>query len=151
MNPYELILHNEEETEQLGHRLADRLQAGDSILLEGDLGAGKTRLTQAIGRGLGVTIPINSPTFTIIKEYEGRLPLYHMDAYRLEDEDEMLGLEEYMDGDGVFILEWPMQIASQLPPEYLLIRLEHIDGDKRQLRAFPNGERYEQLCKEIFS
>lgn len=96
------------DTRRLGERLGHLLRAGDVILLTGDLGAGKTALTQGVGRGLGIAQTINSPTFTILKEYEGRAPLYHFDLYRIEDPEELLalGFDRYFEGDGVCIVEW---------------------------------------------
>src|SRR5262245_23471113 len=97
-----------ERTHALGRALGELAQAGDVILLEGELGAGKTAFTQGIGLGLGVDATINSPTFTILKEYEGRLPLYHFDLYRLDEPDELyeLGFEDYFRGEGVCVVEW---------------------------------------------
>lgn len=97
-----------ETTRALGERLGRLLQPGDVVLLSGNLGAGKTALTQGIARGLGVTGPVSSPTFTILKEYEGRIPLYHFDLYRIEDPDELeaLGFGDYFYGDGVSVVEW---------------------------------------------
>lgn len=97
-----------EETRQLGALLGRLLQAGDVVLLTGELGAGKTAFTQGIGAGLGVVETINSPTFTLVKEYAGRRALYHFDLYRIEEPDELfaLGFEDYFDGDGVSVVEW---------------------------------------------
>ncbi|MCG4282308.1 tRNA (adenosine(37)-N6)-threonylcarbamoyltransferase complex ATPase subunit type 1 TsaE, partial [Lacticaseibacillus saniviri] len=99
-------IQNEAALQQFGKRLADLLQPGDVLLLDGDLGAGKTSLTKGIAEGLGIDAPIKSPTFTIIREYQqGRLPLYHMDIYRLENGGaDDLGLEEYFEGDGVSVV-----------------------------------------------
>lgn len=108
--PSRLTLHSASvaETQRLGKRLGGLLRAGDIVLLTGDLGAGKTALTQGIGRGLGIAQTINSPTFTILKEYEGRLPLYHFDLYRIEDPEELLalGFDRYFEGEGVCVVEW---------------------------------------------
>ncbi|HKS70610.1 MAG TPA: tRNA (adenosine(37)-N6)-threonylcarbamoyltransferase complex ATPase subunit type 1 TsaE, partial [Ktedonobacterales bacterium] len=97
-----------EATHALGERLGHLLGSGDIVLLTGDLGAGKTALAQGIARGLGVAGPVSSPTFTILKEYEGRIPLYHFDLYRIEDPDELeaLGFGDYFYGDGVSVVEW---------------------------------------------
>ena len=104
----ELRSDSPDQTRLLGERLGGLLQAGDVVLLHGTLGAGKTALTQGIGRGLGVTETVNSPTFTLLKEHAGRLPLYHFDLYRLDDpaEVETLGFEQYFEGDGVCVVEW---------------------------------------------
>lgn len=104
---FEWISTSVKETQQMAERLARYLKPGDVLALDGDLGAGKTNFTQGLARGLGVTAVVNSPTFTIIKEYSGRYPLYHMDVYRLEDEWEDLGFDEYFYGDGITVVEWP--------------------------------------------
>ena len=112
----ELTLHNREATMAMGQKLAPYLQAGDVIVLNGDLGAGKTTFTKGLAAGLGIKDVIKSPTFTIIREYQsGRLPLYHMDIYRLENGGaEDLGLEEYFDGDGISVVEWAEFIEDEL-------------------------------------
>ena len=114
---------DEEETLQFAVSLAQRLLGGDVIALEGDLGAGKTAFTKGLAKGLGVTRTVNSPTFTIIKEYQGRLPLYHMDVYRVSESEEDLGFDEYFDGDGVTVIEWAHLIKEQLPEEILVIHI----------------------------
>jgi tRNA threonylcarbamoyladenosine biosynthesis protein TsaE len=145
---FKKTMHTIEETNTFGQQLAELLQPGDLITMEGDLGAGKTTLTKAIGAGLGVTRTINSPTFTIIKEYEGRLPLYHMDVYRLENSDEDIGFEEYFSGEGVTIVEWAQFIEDYLPKDRLELTLKH-DGESRTITLQPVGKRYEKLCKEL--
>ncbi len=145
---FKKTMHTIEETNTFGQQLAELLQPGDLITMEGDLGAGKTTLTKAIGAGLGVTRTINSPTFTIIKEYEGRLPLYHMDVYRLENSDEDIGFEEYFSGAGVTIVEWAQFIEDYLPKDRLELTLKH-DGEARTITLQPVGKRYEKLCKEL--
>lgn len=129
------------QTHRLGQALGKLLLAGDTILLEGALGAGKTALTQGIGKGLGVAGVINSPTFTILKEYVGRLPLYHFDLYRIEDPDEVyaLGFEDYFGGDGVCVVEWAERgmaadASAPWPSNYLRIRLRAEDGVDRNTR-----------------
>jgi tRNA threonylcarbamoyladenosine biosynthesis protein TsaE len=149
MKCYELIMHSPEETMSLARKLGEKLEAGSVVTLEGDLGAGKTTFTKGLAKGLGIEKTINSPTFTIIKEYQGRLPLYHMDVYRLEDEMEDLGFDEYFEGDGVTVIEWAHLIKTQLPKERLNIYLFHHGDHQRKLVMEPMGERYEQLCKEI--
>ncbi|HYK71745.1 MAG TPA: tRNA (adenosine(37)-N6)-threonylcarbamoyltransferase complex ATPase subunit type 1 TsaE, partial [Pseudoneobacillus sp.] len=106
--------------------------------------------TKGLAEGLGIKKNVNSPTFTIIKEYQGILPLYHMDVYRLEDTYEDLGFDEYFEGDGVTVVEWAHLIKDQLPAQLLTIYLTHDDG-KRKMTLSPSGNRYEELCKEIFS
>jgi tRNA threonylcarbamoyladenosine biosynthesis protein TsaE len=149
MKRYELIMHSPEETMHLASKFGEQLEAKDVITLEGDLGAGKTTFTKGLAKGLGVRKTVSSPTFTIVKEYKGRLPLYHMDVYRLEDTMEDLGFDEYFDGDGVTVVEWAHLIEPQLPPKRLNIYLFHHGNDERKLVIEPIGERYEQLCKGI--
>ena len=131
-----LILKNEDDTRALGMRIADALEPGDVVALIGDLGTGKTALTKYIARGLGITEEINSPTFTIVKEYKsGRIPLYHFDVYRLGSGDELLdiGAEEMLDGDGACVIEWADIVADVLPEASLAIRLEY--GEKEGERT----------------
>jgi len=149
MERYEFITHSPEETMGLAAALAEKLQEKDVITLEGDLGAGKTTFTKGLAKGLGIQRNVNSPTFTIIKEYKGNLPLYHMDVYRLEDTFEDLGFDEYFEGDGVTVVEWAHLIEDQLPPELLKVYIYRLDESKRKIVLEPVGSRYEQLCKEI--
>ncbi|MBZ9535504.1 tRNA (adenosine(37)-N6)-threonylcarbamoyltransferase complex ATPase subunit type 1 TsaE [Cytobacillus oceanisediminis] len=150
MNNFEWKADNAEETIGFAERIASLLEAGDVITLEGDLGAGKTTFTKGIARGLGITKTVNSPTFTIIKEYQGTMPLYHMDVYRLKDSDEDLGFDEYFEGDGVTVVEWAHLIEDQLPLEYLQIQLFYDNTSGRKIILSPKGSRYMQLCKELF-
>ncbi|MEH6904761.1 tRNA (adenosine(37)-N6)-threonylcarbamoyltransferase complex ATPase subunit type 1 TsaE [Neobacillus drentensis] len=151
MNQFERITTNSEETSQFAAKLAGRLQPGDILALEGDLGAGKTTFTKGLAKGLEIKRTVNSPTFTIIKEYKGKLPLYHMDVYRMGDAFEDLGFDEYFEGEGVTVVEWAHLIEEQLPLERLTIFLYREEGDTRRMVFVPQGKRYEQLCKEIFS
>jgi len=141
---------DEQDTERLAERIAAYCRPGTVIALDGDLGAGKTRLTQAIARSLGVPGHVSSPTFTIIKEYEGReLPLYHMDVYRIsEDEAAELGLEEYFEGGGVTIVEWASLIESLMPSERLEIYIEVTGERSRLFRLTGIGEPYESWLRE---
>ncbi|PPA68453.1 tRNA (adenosine(37)-N6)-threonylcarbamoyltransferase complex ATPase subunit type 1 TsaE [Jeotgalibacillus proteolyticus] len=140
-----------DETAAFAYKLGELLEAGDVLTLEGDLGAGKTAFSKGIAKGLGVTRNVNSPTFTIMKEYKGRLPLYHMDVYRLGDEGEDLGFEEYFEGEGVCLIEWAHLIEEQLPAERLQISIFHEGENDRRFEFRPIGERYGELCKEILS
>lgn len=151
MNNFEWKADTAEETIDFAERIAKLLQAGDVITLEGDLGAGKTTFTKGIAKGLGITKTVNSPTFTIIKEYQGQLSLYHMDVYRLKDSDEDLGFDEYFEGEGVTVVEWAHLIEDQLPVDYLQINLYYDDASGRRIALSPKGSRYMQLCKELFS
>ncbi|RKD22600.1 tRNA (N6-adenosine(37)-N6)-threonylcarbamoyltransferase complex ATPase TsaE [Ammoniphilus oxalaticus] len=146
---YKVTTRSAEETKQWARRLAERVQARDVITLEGDLGAGKTTFTQGFAKGLGVSGVVNSPTFTIVKEYAGRMPLYHMDVYRIEDEFEELGFEEYFYGEGVTVVEWASRIQAALPEQRLEIELKRLTGDEREIIIYPHGERFEQLRKEL--
>jgi tRNA threonylcarbamoyladenosine biosynthesis protein TsaE len=126
------------ETRALGERIAAHLTAGDLVALYGDLGAGKTQLAKGIGRGLGVPErDVRSPTFTLVHEHAegGRLPLYHIDAYRLGDPDELreLGYERYFYGEGVCVVEWPGRIEALLPETAIRLRLSHQGRDKRRI------------------
>ncbi|MDQ0221379.1 tRNA (adenosine(37)-N6)-threonylcarbamoyltransferase complex ATPase subunit type 1 TsaE [Peribacillus cavernae] len=149
MQQFEIISANEEETVQFAENLAARLTSGDVIALEGDLGAGKTAFTKGIASGLGVTRNVNSPTFTIIKEYRGRIPLYHMDVYRVSNAEEDLGFEEYFEGEGVTVIEWAHLIKDQLPEDLLVIYIFRNGDTSRRFVLEPHGERYVSLCKEI--
>ncbi|KLV25133.1 tRNA (adenosine(37)-N6)-threonylcarbamoyltransferase complex ATPase subunit type 1 TsaE [Niallia circulans] len=151
MNNFEWKADTAEGTIDFAERIAWLLQAGDVITLEGDLGAGKTTFTKGIAKGLGITKTVNSPTFTIIKEYQGKLPLYHMDVYRLKDSDEDLGFDEYFEGEGVTVVEWAHLIEEQLPVDYLQINLYYDNTSGRKIVLSPKGSRYMQLCKELFS
>ena len=151
MKQYELHTVDSGATGRFAAQFAEHLQPGDVIALEGDLGAGKTTFTKGLAEGLGIKKNVNSPTFTIIKEYHGRMPLFHMDVYRVADSYEDLGFDEYFEGDGVTVVEWAHLIEEQLPSERLTIFLYHENQDQRKLVFVPMGKRYEQLCKEIFS
>ena len=109
--------NTEAETFAVGKRLGESASAGDIYLLDGDLGVGKTVLAKGFAAGLGITEPVTSPTFTIVHEYEGRLPLYHFDVYRIGDPDEMydIGFDEYLYGEGVCLIEWPERVEELLP------------------------------------
>jgi len=120
------VLRGRAETAAWGEALGRRLRPGDVIALVGDLGAGKTTLTQALARGMGIAEPVTSPTFTLIQEYPGRVPMFHVDPYRLESPEEMadLGFDEYFARNGVMVVEWADRVAVLLPPERLTLRLE---------------------------
>ncbi|WP_214802963.1 tRNA (adenosine(37)-N6)-threonylcarbamoyltransferase complex ATPase subunit type 1 TsaE [Exiguobacterium sp. ERU656] len=145
----ELEMANLEETTTLAVTLGHRAFAGMVITLDGDLGAGKTAFTQGFAKGLGVTRNVNSPTFTIMKVYNGRLPLYHMDVYRLEGSGDDIGLEEYLNGDGVAVVEWSELIADVLPPERLVITIERTGDHARRFRLQPIGEAYIKICEGL--
>jgi tRNA threonylcarbamoyladenosine biosynthesis protein TsaE len=145
-------LNSIEDTIKFGEKLGSLLKMGDIICLNGDLGAGKTTLSKSIGAGLGVKEYITSPTFTLINEYEGRLPLYHFDVYRLNSYEELedLGVEDYFYGDGVCLVEWAEKISEDLPELRLEIYLARGDSDdKRVLKMKAFGNRYKTLTKEF--
>jgi tRNA threonylcarbamoyladenosine biosynthesis protein TsaE len=146
---FQYISNNADQTKEFAKKLASYLQPGDVIALEGDLGAGKTTFTKGLAEGLEITKNVNSPTFTIIKEYKGSMPLFHMDVYRLENSDEDLGFDEYFEGVGVTVVEWAHLIKDQLPLELLTIYLTHSNDGARNIKLVPAGKRYEELCKEI--
>jgi tRNA threonylcarbamoyladenosine biosynthesis protein TsaE len=129
-----------EETMSLGEELGKRLRPGDVVALFGDLGAGKTTLTKGIARGMGVAADVHSPTFTLIHEHPGPIPLYHIDLYRLANEEEVewIGIDEYMCGDGVTIIEWADRMQSMLPPERLDIDLR-MKGETEREMVFRTG------------
>lgn len=151
MESFTFISNSPSETMKLAEMLAQRLKRKDVLTLEGDLGAGKTTFTKGLAKGLGIKRNINSPTFTIIKEYQGEIPLYHMDVYRLEGSTEDLGFEEYFDGDGVTVVEWAHLIEDQLPNELLSIHLYHQGDSNRRIILQPCGERFQKVCKEIMN
>lgn len=144
--------HSRAETAALGMALGQALQAGDVIVLRGNLGAGKTVLAQGIGRGLGVREAVISPTFTLLREYRsGRLPFYHVDAYRLAGpaEAHTFGLDEYLYGDGVTVIEWGERVAPLLPDERLEIELVYGDEGEREITLQARGERYVALVARL--
>lgn len=146
-----ILTTNYRETIAYGYQLGKLLQSQDLILLDGDLGAGKTTLTQGIAQGLGIKRPIKSPTFTLIREYQsGRIPLYHMDMYRLEDSSaDELGLSEYFNGDGAVVIEWSKFINDLLPARYLRVVLKQQHPTSRELSFQAIGSRYHQLLQQF--
>jgi tRNA threonylcarbamoyladenosine biosynthesis protein TsaE len=140
-----MVSHSPEETADWGRKLGSLLGAGDAVALIGELGAGKTALAQGILRGLGVPEEtyIASPTFTLINEYRGRVPLYHLDFYRLDHPSDCasLGLEEYLGGAGVALIEWADKMPALLPGDHLAIRLAYLDETTRQVLVSASGDR----------
>ena len=133
-----MITKSAAETRALGEKLAGRLQPGDVLLLEGDLGAGKSELTRGIAKGLGVTETVTSPSFTILNVYEsGRCPLYHFDWYRLESAEELyeLGLDEYLGGDGIAVVEWPGRCPDAVPEGAVRIRMTAAGENERMIES----------------
>lgn len=149
----DIVSHGVEQTRRLGAHLGRLLRPGDIILLEGDFGSGKTTFTQGMAKGMGIDSRyVNSPTFTLINEYAGdNIPLYHIDLYRLDGNEELatLGLEEYFEGEGVTVVEWPSGAAPWLPDSRLMINFSYINDTKRTLRFYAQGERYDRLMYEL--
>ncbi|KRM18365.1 ATP GTP hydrolase [Ligilactobacillus hayakitensis DSM 18933 = JCM 14209] len=149
----ELIINNAEEMMELGKKLAQQVCSGDVLLLDGDLGAGKTTFTKGLALGLGIKRNIKSPTFTLIREYrDGKLPLYHMDMYRLEETGAGdIGLDDYFNGDGVCVIEWSQFIDDELPSQYLIMHIlkDENDFDKRYVTLEARGDQYQKIIDNI--
>jgi len=149
---FSIITSSPEQTWRAGEMLGARLGAGDMVCLYGDLGAGKTSFSYGIALGLGVQEQyISSPTFTFVNEYKGRVPLYHIDLYRLKDPEELesIGFEEYVDSDGVTVVEWAERVEDDLPTECLSVYLSYVDEHSREIGFFAEGERYKLLLKDL--
>lgn len=145
-----IYLNEDKDTREIGFKLGKLLNPGNVICLVGDLGAGKTTMTQSLAEALEVDDYITSPTFTIVNEYEGKMPLYHFDVYRIGCSDEMydIGFEEYINGEGVCIIEWADIIEDILPDEYLKIELNYKDMG-REMNLIPYGKEYEKIVEEL--
>ncbi len=139
-----------EETQRLGTVLGRLAQPGDLFMLVGGLGAGKTCLTQGIAWGLDIAGYATSPTFVVINQYLGRLPLYHIDLYRLDSIEEVvdLGLDDYLYGNGVCAVEWADKAMNVLPPEHLLVEINYVSDTVRNLVLNPSGERYVKMVSQ---
>ena len=150
-----LSIDSAQKMQELGAAIAQTAQTHDLLLLNGDLGAGKTTLTQGIGRALGIKRPIKSPTFTIVKEYhEAKLPLFHMDFYRLENDDlSSIDLTSYLSEPGIVVIEWPDVIQKELPEQFLQLTIKRVDDSwsstKRVVEFEAKGERYKQWAENI--
>lgn len=148
----EIKLNSLQETEEFGIRLGKLLKSGDILCLNGDLGAGKTTMTKSIGIGLDVEEYITSPTFALINQYRGRIPVYHFDVYRLENADELydLGFDEYFFGNGVCIIEWAEKINKMIPKEKIVINIQKGNNEnERILHIDGYGKSYEDIIKEL--
>ncbi len=150
MSSLELISRSPEQTQKLGMRIGELALPGDVFLLVGNLGAGKTCLTQGIAWGLGIKEYTLSPSFVIMRELYGRLPLYHIDLYRLDRIEESLdlGLDDYLYGGGVCVVEWAEKALSILPTEYLLIKIGYLSDTGRSFQMKPSGQRYLELVTQ---
>ena len=149
---FEFCSNSEQSTETLGAALGGVFEAGVVVALVGELGAGKTRLVQAIAAAMGVDRRlVNSPTFILIQEYEGRLPLYHFDTYRLRDEDEFLelGAEELMGTEGVCLIEWADRVADVLPDDYLRIEIAITGPSEREFQITATGPKSARILSGL--
>lgn len=150
-----LETHSSQVTQYMAEQLGVFLEPGDVVCLSGEMGAGKTTFTQGLCRGLGVREPVSSPTFSLVHEYAGRFPVWHLDTYRLRSSDELIDLswDDLLSGRGVVIIEWPERIADALPEERLDIAIDYGAGDTRVLTLTPTSaawgarlERWEESC-----
>ncbi len=151
MNTLKFITHSAEQTQKVGISIGKLAEPGDLFLLIGDLGAGKTCLTQGIAYGLDIQEYTLSPSFVIMRELHGRLPLYHMDFYRLENIAEIsdLGLDDYLFGKGVCVIEWANRGLTVLPEDHLLIGIDYLAENERSFVIEPRGERYIRMVQQL--
>ena len=148
----DLVSHSVAQTQRLGARLGELSRVGDVFCLEGDLGSGKTCFAQGLGRGLAIVEDITSPTFILANEHRGgRLTLFHLDVYRMNSAPEArgIGLDDYLSGDGVCVIEWAEKIRAALPAERLWITFRHLGESKRGLLIKATGVRYAELLREF--
>jgi len=151
MNFFELTSHSPEETQKFGVSIGKVALPGDIFMLVGNLGVGKTCLTQGIAWGLSIKEYAVSPSFVLVRELYGRLPLYHIDLYRLDhvEEIEDLGLDEYLYGNGVCVVEWAEKGLTVLPAEHLMIEISYLSDTARSFRFKPSGQRYRELIRQM--
>jgi tRNA threonylcarbamoyladenosine biosynthesis protein TsaE len=151
MRHLELISHSPEQTQRLGVHIGELALPGDIFLLVGRLGAGKTCLTQGIAWGLNIKEYALSPSFVIVREHYGRLPLYHIDLYRLDRiaEIEELGLDDYLYGNGICVVEWAEKGLSVLPVEHMLIQINYLSDTERSFQLKPSGKRYLEILEQL--
>lgn len=140
---------NYEDTQNIAYQIGIRMTEPMVILLSGDLGSGKTTFTQGLAKGIGVTKTISSPTFTIMKNYNGRFQLNHIDAYRLESLHQDLGFEELIGAVGITVIEWPDYLEELFPEEYLRIDILRVSKNRRKLVFTPKGTKYEKLIEDL--
>lgn len=141
---------DEEELILIGQKIGNRLVKNDVLVLVGELGAGKTTLTKGIALGLDISQMIKSPTYTIVREYEGRLPLYHLDVYRIGDDPDSIDLDDFVYGNGVCVIEWGNLLANDVLSDYLEIVIKKtISG--RDIELIPHGEQSKLLIERIES
>jgi tRNA threonylcarbamoyladenosine biosynthesis protein TsaE len=146
---YKFTSHSEYETLELAQNFESEKFPNMVICLNGELGSGKTMFVKGIANALGITESITSPTFTIVKEYDGELPLYHFDVYRLDGNTDGIGIEEYFKKNGVVVIEWADTIKDILPEERLDIKFKVVGENKRVLVITPHGQQYEELCEAV--
>lgn len=146
---YKITSRSEIDTIELAQNIESEKFPNMIICLDGELGSGKTIFTKGFADALGIEDNITSPTFTIIKEYDGELPLYHMDVYRLDGQTDGIGIEEYFSKGGVVIIEWASTIKDILPLEHLSIKFKLLDENKRTIVVTPHGTKYEELCEAV--
>ncbi len=147
MKTVSILSKGENETLQLGEKLAKRLRKGDIVCLQGELGAGKTTFIKGVAKGLKIAPEkVNSPTFVLMNAYHGRLPLYHFDLYRLETTGEIgaIGYEEFLYGDGVSVIEWAERLGALTPKEYLRVELKHKGENERSIKVSAVGKKYHE-------
>ena len=151
MGQLKLISHSPEQTQKLGIRIGELALPGDILLLVGALGTGKTCLTQGITWGLGIEEYAFSPSFVIVREHYGRLPLYHIDLYRLDHIEEIaeLGLDDYLYGNGICVVEWAEKGLSVLPVEHLLIQISYLSDTERSFQLKASGKRYLEILGQV--
>jgi len=151
-NALTVISESPAETAELGEAIGKLLAGQEVLCLEGELGSGKTTLIQAIGRALGVTEPITSPTFTLVNEYRGRaVTIYHVDLYRLHTTEEIVqaGIDSHFHNDGLCLIEWAEKAWAILPREHLYITLEHAGKDRRQISLQAKGAHYRKMLERL--
>ncbi len=146
---FKVVSHSELDTMELAQNIESEKFPNMVICLDGELGSGKTVFTKAFAQAMEVKDAVTSPTFTIIKEYDGDMPLYHMDVYRLEGNTDGVGIEEYFNAGGVVIIEWASTIKDILPSERLDIKINLLGENKRTIHLIPHGKKYEELCEAI--
>ncbi|HBP12466.1 MAG TPA: tRNA (adenosine(37)-N6)-threonylcarbamoyltransferase complex ATPase subunit type 1 TsaE [Firmicutes bacterium] len=148
---YKIISNSDMDTIELAQNIESEKFPNMVICMEGDLGSGKTLFTKAFAKSMGISENITSPTFNIIKEYDGEegYKLYHMDVYRLSESKEDIGISEYFNKGGVTIIEWADLISDILPKDRLDIRIKIVDENKRVFYITPHGEEYEDLCERV--
>lgn len=147
---YTLKLTSLEDTERLAKILSGEISGGTVILLSGDLGSGKTTFSQFLGKYLGVKRRMTSPTFNIIKSYNGNVKLHHMDCYRLEDSEEDLGFDEYFNDNDIALVEWPQFIAEFLPEEVIKLDIKYVNDNERSVTIEGTGAENVKIAEVVY-